>query len=198
MKSTLVRSALTTFALAAFAVGSAHANTITPTLTGFVPGVSVDYTATFSSGELHAGDGFTIYDIGGFTGFLAVHPSWTATANNLASPWGGPPPLTTPDGAATNVHFEYNGPTLQVQFGNIFFAPFTLGTTATLLTTDDWESRDHTLATVPIIGDGVPGDFHQDTISVPFVESVPDGGSTVMLLGSALVAFGMLRRKFNG
>ena len=198
MKSTLVRSALTTFALVAFAVGSAHANTITPTLTGFVPGVSVDYEADFGSGELHAGDGFTIYDIGGFTGFIAVNPLWTATANNLASPWGGPPPLTTPDGAATNVHFTYNGPTIEVQFGQTTFAPFTLGTTATLLTTDDWESRDHTLGLVGNVGDGALGDFHQDTISVPFVEPVPDGGSTVMLLGSALVAFGMLRRKFNG
>src|SRR5262245_22336386 len=87
---------------------AAQANTITPTLITFTPGVSITYSANLTSGEIHAGDGFTIFDIGGFTGFGPVAAGWTAAAAPFGSPWG-----IAPLGADTvdmNVTFTYTGP----------------------------------------------------------------------------------------
>jgi hypothetical protein len=195
MKVNAVKSGLLAVALVALASGSAWANTITPKLVGFTPGSDITYEAELTSGEIHPGDGFTIYDIGGFTGFIAIDPLWTAVANNLPSPWTDGSPLTTPDSVDLNVHFTYMGPADEVQFGETLYSPFKLATTSMFLVTDDWESQDHLLGTAGVIDGGV-ADSHQNTISVP--AHVPDGGSTAMLLGSVLFAFGALRRKFNG
>jgi hypothetical protein len=194
MKVNAVKSGLLAVALVALASGSAWANTITPSVTGWVPGVSITYDADLTSGEIHAGDGFTIFDIGGFTGFGALPAGWVASFSAGGSPFS-PPASLGPDSVDTNVHFTYMGAPFEVAIGSFIYTPFVVLTTSTTLVTDDWLSRDHSVGT-PFVIDGAPATAHRDDILVP--AHVPDGGSTAMLLGSVLVAFGALRRKFNG
>jgi hypothetical protein len=145
---------------------------------------------------MHAGDGFTIFDIGGFTGIdiAALPAGWVAGSSVFGSPFS-PPPSLGPDTADVNVHFTYMGGAVEVADGAATFVPFTVFTTSLVRVTDDWLSRDHLLGTEGVI-DGGPATAHRDEILVP--AHVPDGGSTAMLLGSVLFAFGALRRKFNG
>lgn len=172
---------------------TASANTITPGLTvapGFIPGVSITYRADLTSGELHSGDGFTIFDIGGFTGFGVLPAFWTATSSAFGSPWGvAPVGIDTSD---MNVTFTYTGSPVEVSSGSTLYVPFTVLTTSMLLVTDDWTSRDHLLGIAGVI-DGTPGRPHADEILVP--AHVPDGGSTLALLGLAFAGIGLIRRK---
>jgi len=193
MKANAVKSGLMAVALVALASGSAWANTITPSATVFVPGVSITYEADLTSGEIHAGDGFTIFDIGGFTGFGPLPAFWVASNSVVGSPFS-PPGSLGPDTGDMNVHFTYTGASLESALASILFTPFVVMTTSTALITDDWLSRDHLLATAGVI-DGGPATAHRDDILVP--EHVPDGGSTAALLGSVLLGFGMLRRRFS-
>ncbi len=182
------RSVLLAVALVALASTSARANTITPTNGVFAPGVSMSYTTFMTSGELHTGDGFTIFDFGGFLGVLAMPVDWTASTSLVGSPFGTP--LGTDHTAVRNVHFTYGGLSVEVP-GLMIFAPFTVRTSSMATVSDDWVSRDHLLATPGTI-DGGPS-VAKGNILVP----VPDGGSTAALLGSVLFSFGMLRRKFS-
>lgn len=187
MKGISIRSALIAGILVLVSAATARANTITPFLSGFDPGVSITYDAVVSSGELHAGDGFTIFDIGGFTGVIATPAGWTSSFSPTTSPFGSP---LGPDTFDTNVHFTWTGSTTDVAF--ILYSSFIVGTTALALTVDDWVSRDHLLNPV---GDGAMGPEVKAAIEVP--AHVPDGGSTAALLGSVLFAFGMLRRRYS-
>jgi len=174
-------------ALAGF---TASGNTITPTPTAFTPGVSIVYQADLTSGELHSGDGFTVFDIGGFAGFGLIAPGWSA-AVTVGSPWGTAP--LGPDTADPNVTFTYTGPSIEKALGSAPFFPFTVLTTSPSLVTDDWTSRDHLLGVVGVI-DGALASPHRDQILVPAPLAVPDGGLTVALLGFALVGVEGLRR----
>src|SRR5687768_5707045 len=80
-----------TSALAALASLPTHGNTLTPSALGFVPGVAITYGADLTSGELHPGDGFTIFDIGGFAGFGPIAPAW-APSVTAGSPFSPPAP----------------------------------------------------------------------------------------------------------
>src|SRR5688500_12250820 len=64
---------------------TAHAETIAPSFVGFAAG-TLTYSATLSSGQMHAGDGFTIYDIYGFTSasVLLSPYTWTVTSSPTA------------------------------------------------------------------------------------------------------------------
>ena len=190
-----IRSVLLTAGFLTFVAVNARANTITPSPIAWTPGSAIVYGARLSSGELHPGDGFTIFDIGGFTGFGAIAPSWSAASGSgsiFSLPSQG---LDNP--FITNVTFTYTGAAVEANFGDISFWPFTVLTSSTALTTDDWVSRDHLLAQ-PFVIDGGIGSAHRDDILVPAsgvsVTAVPDGGSTLALLGLGFLAVGTVRR----
>ena len=178
---------------------AAHANTITPQALGFSPGVSITYGADLTSGELHAGDGFTIFDIGGFTGFGLLPASWTASFGGTLNPWGISP-LGVDNPSLQNVTFTYNGEPFEVAFGAATYVPFVVNTTALTVGTDDWTSRDHNLGSPGSI-DGSPSTPSRGQILVPVSAaasvSVPDGGATAAFLGIALIGLQGLRRKMG-
>jgi hypothetical protein len=175
---------------------AARANTITPTTTGFTPGVSIVYSADLTSGEIQAGDGFTIFDIGGFTGFGAIPAGWTSLAT-LSGPATFGTPLGIDDPALMNVTFTYNGASLEMGIGLLPLGSFTVLTTGTFTVTDDWVSRDHLLGQQGVI-DGTlgPGDKGQILVTRVGQITVPDGGSSVLLLGAALCTMALFRRRF--
>jgi hypothetical protein len=192
MKSTLVRSALIAVVLTAFAA-SAQANTITPSLTFFGPGIGAAYDAKVSGSELHAGDGFTIFDIGLFNGVVIAPVDWTFSVTNVGSPFG---PTTGDHGGDANIHFTYTG--ASVEYATSFtYTGFAVGSTSLTLAVDTWVSRDHNIGTVGSIDGSVstPSGAGQD-ILVP--ASVPDGGSTMALLGLAMLGVGAVRRRLVG
>lgn len=193
MKNQLIRI-LAGFGIVA--VGSAGANTITPTTSSFAPGSSITYSADLTSGEMHSGDGFTIFDIAGFTGFGAIPANWTATSSLSGSTFGVP--LGPDDAALTNVTFTYGGAAVEQGFGQLILGSFVVNTTATLTVTDDWVSRDHLLGVQGVI-DGAIGPGDRGSILVPSITgntiTVPDGGNALILFGAALAALGVLRRR---
>jgi hypothetical protein len=190
---------------AALAGATAHANTITPIFTAFTPGVSITYSANHSSGHLEAGDGFTIFDIGGFTSVLSVPTNWTSSTSLLGGIFGIAPFPSTPDNPTlTNVTFTYTGAHVHQETGFTIYAPFVIGTTGTTTVIDSWTSRDHVISAANQTNpptEFVPGAPHTDEIMVPAVAptttNVPDGGSTVGLLGLALVGLAVLRRRIT-
>jgi hypothetical protein len=183
------------------AVSTAMANTITPTLLGFVPGVEITYGANHTSGEMQAGDGFTIYDVGGFAGVIsAIPPGWISSVSATGSIYDGDNSIpgsvlinAPDDPSLPNVTFTWTGATVQTTFGTTPVGTFVLATTGNELTTDTWASRDHELN---IGGVGGVATEHADNILVPtFVNRVPDGGATAMLLGAGVIGLGLVRRK---
>jgi hypothetical protein len=185
-------------ALLALVSATAGANTITPAYVvgSFVPGVSITYTADVESGEIHSGDGgFTIYDVAGYTSATYVGPySFAVSTSATGTPFGPPPnPLGSVDSGRTNVHFTFTGTSFE-SVGSTPLGTFTIFTTATSLGIEDWASQDHTLGPSTGSVNSATKSLHNSTL----VGVVPDGGSTAMLLGSVLFAFGALRRKFNG
>ena len=200
-----IRSALLAAGLVAVASVTARANTITPSTQGWLPGIAIVYGARLSSGEIHpgdgitTGDGFTIFDIGGFAGFGTIAPNWVATSGpgslySLGSQGPDDPGLT-------NVTFRYTGLPFEANFGDIFLGSFFVLTSSTALTTDDWVSRDHMLGT-PFVIDGVTANPHRDEILVPEAPvtgtAVPDNGPTLTFLGLGLLAVGTVRRRILG
>jgi len=179
-------------AVAALATVSATANTITPSTFSIpTPGLWA-YAGTHSSGELKAGDAFTIFDFGGYVpGSIYAPPLWTASATLVGSDPAGVP-LSVDDPSQFNLRFVYTGP-LKQTLGVTSLGLFGAATTATTVQVDDWISRDHLIGNPTIVGDGALGTIHRDEILVP--AGVPDHGSTLMLLGAALSGIGFLRRK---
>ncbi len=180
--------------LGAIAAGSSgFANTITPELTGaFLPGTWT-YSVKLTSGELHAGDGFTIFDFGGYVGgSIAAPGGWVASTSATGSPWGVAP--LGPDTGDVNLTWTYVGAPVEAVFGAIPFGPFTAVTTSTTFVTDNWVSRDHLIGAPGFI-DGALGPGDKGNILVPGPVVVPDGGATAMLLGVGVLALGAVRRK---
>lgn len=178
-------------------VVAAQANTITPTTMSFTSGISIIYGADLTSGEIHSGDGFTIFDIAGFTGFGAVPANWVASSGLTGSTFGVP--IGADNAALTNVTFTYTGSPQEQSIGLLPLGSFVVFTTATTTVTDDWVSRDHLLGTQGVI-DGALGPGDRGSILVPAqapTTNVPDGGSSILLLGSALLGLGLLRRRLT-
>ena len=179
-------------AVAAFATYTATANTITPhSLVMPTPGVWV-YSADHSSAELHAGDAFTIFDFGGYVAGSIYAPAlWTKSATLLGSDPAGAS-LGPDDPTLYNLRFVYTGPSIQT-LGVVGLGLFGATTTDTAMTVDDWISRDHLIGKPNVIGDGGLGTIHRDQILVPV--GVPDGGTTVLLLGVGLSGLAFAKRK---
>lgn len=199
MKNTHNKWLILAGALAAFGSLGTRANTITPFTLGFAPGTSIQYGADLSSGELHAGDGFTIFDIGGFVSFGPIAPLWVASSAPIGSPYNPPLPGGPDAAGLMNVTFTYQGPPIEHAFGpSLPLGSFIVNTTASFLITDDWVSKDHLLG-VPGFIDGTISSGHTDQILVPSLvppgPGVPDSGSTFVLLGLGLSTLAMFCRK---
>lgn len=172
---------------------SLQANTITPsTLVPATPGVWI-YAANLSSGEIHAGDSFTIFDFGGYVaGSVYAPAAWTASATLLGSDPAAAP-LGVDDPTLYNLRFTYTGPSIQA-LGALGLGLFGATTTSLAIAVDDWASQDHLIGNPGLVGDGTLGTLHRDTIIVPDPVAVPDGGSTLALLGLAIVGMAGVKR----
>jgi hypothetical protein len=198
MKGIPNRSILLAGALVALAAVAAHADTIAPTAVLFDPGSKITYEATLTSGELHAGDGFTIFDIGGFLGFGTIPTDWEASFSAVGSPFSPPGPIGPDNPGLFNVHFKYTGDPIQALLIGIPFLPFEVLTKATLLVVDDFVSKDHVIGDPLVVGDGDQAPGVTGTILVPGLAGVPDSGSTMAFLGLGLIVMGTLRWKILG
>ena len=150
-------------------------HTLTPSLASATPGGLWSYNADLTSGQLAAGY---------VAGSIAAPVDWTPTTALTGSPFGAS--LGLDDPALINLTFTYNGPTINQAIGAQTFTGFTANTTDLGQVADDWASHDHDITSAPATG-------AQGTILVPS-NAVPDGGSTVALLGVALAGLEGLRR----
>jgi protein with PEP-CTERM/exosortase system signal len=166
-------------------------HTITPSVASTnSPGVWT-YDAMLSSGQVMNGDGFTIFDFGGYVaGSILAPTGWSATVALTGSVLGIPAPVSNPDNPALfNLLFTRTGGTVGPTNGMLLLGQFQATTTDTSTTFVGWSSRDH----LPTGGIGNP---HQDIILAPAPGDhvVPDGGATVALLGIALAGLEGMRR----
>ena len=165
----------------------AEHHTITPSVVSTsAPGVW-DYTANLSSGAVNNGDGFTIFDFGGYVaGSIFAPTGWDATAVLTGSVLGvAPPSGYVDDPTLFNLEFTRTGGTVGPTNGVLNLGNFGATTTDVSQGYVAWSSRDHAPT-------GAVGADHADLILAPI--AVPDGGSTVALLGAALVGLEGLRR----
>ena len=158
------------------------------------PGVWT-YGATLSSGTILPGDGFTIFDFGGYVDNSIFAPAgWTAVAQKLGSVLGVPAHPAFPDNPNEfNLLFTFTGPPTQIgpQHGMQTLGEFGATTTSTSTTFVSWSSRDH----FPTGNPPAAGTDHSDIIEAPApVSAVPDGGATVALLGIGLTGLEAMRR----
>jgi hypothetical protein len=169
-------------------------HTITPSVANInSPGIWT-YAANLSSGQVLNGDGFTIFDFGGYVaGSIFAPAGWTAVAQLTGSVLGVAPPPSNPDNPALfNLLFTRSGATVGPEIiGALSLGNFGATTTSTGTTFVGWSSRDH----FPMGHPPSPGTDHADIILAPDApRTVPDGGATVALLGIALGALEGMRR----
>jgi hypothetical protein len=167
-------------------------HTITPSVASInSPGVWT-YDAMLSSGQVLNGDGFTIFDFGGYVANSIFAPAgWTAAAQLTGSVLNVAPPVSNPDNPALfNLLFTRTGGTVGPTNGMISLGAFGATTTDTSSTFVGWSSRDH----FPTGNPPTVGTDHADIILAPAPGAVPDGGATVALLGIALGGLEGMRR----
>src|SRR5437762_4053345 len=98
-------------------------HTLTPSLASATPGGLWSYNADLTSGQLAAGDGFTIFDFGGYVaGSIAAPVDWTLSAALTGSPFGASSGVDDP--ALTNLTFTCTGTTMNRAFGATTFMGF--------------------------------------------------------------------------
>jgi hypothetical protein len=168
-------------------------HTITPSVVSInSPGVWT-YAAMLSSGQVLNGDGFTIFDFGGYVaGSIFAPAGWDVSAQLIGSVLGVAPPASNPDNPALiNLLFTRSGGTVGPEvMGLLSLGEFGATTTSTGTTFVGWSSRDH----FPTGNPPFPGTDHADIILAPAPRAVPDGGATVALLGIALGGLEGMRR----
>ena len=146
-----------------------------------------------SSGQVLNGDGFTIFDFGGYVANSIFAPSgWDVSAQLTGSVLGVAPPASNPDNPALfNLLFTRSGGTIGPEvMGQLPLGEFGATTTSTSTTFVGWSSRDH----FPTGNPPLSGTDHADIILAPAPGAVPDGGATVALLGIALGGLEGMRR----
>lgn len=176
----IVRSVVLLGALVMLLPGAARGNTIFPVMSSFTPGVQIVYDATFLLSQLQNGDGFTVFDVGGFEDVASVPTGWTSSVSATGSPFSPFIGGTPTDGGLTNVHFVWAGGTVIPIAPHLGFVVLTSGTS---LRIGIFGSKDH-----------APGGAPQFAILGPVPVPVPDQGSTMALLGLAMLSVGLLRR----
>jgi hypothetical protein len=195
------RSLLVAAAVLGFCAVSAGANTITPTFIGVTDiGGGLfrwDYQASLTNGRVDADlvatdEFFTFYDIRGYVAGSASAASalpvgrWTASESLIGKTPVGQSPV---DGATgMNVSFTYTSNTTLSSAG-----AYPLGTFSFVSTFSQWDP-DGIWASQDLQRTGTPNrQWAVARIELP----TPDGGSTLTLLGSALVAISMAARKLR-
>jgi hypothetical protein len=171
-------------------------HTITPSVSMTkppnMPGVWT-YDAKVSSGTVMNGDGFTIFDFGGYVdGSIFAPVGWTFTAG-AGSVLGVAPVGFVDNPAIPNLLFTRSGGTIGPINGEQSLGEFGASTTFTSSTFVAWTSRDH----LPFGNPPNAGADHSDFIMAPAPGApppVPDGGATVALLGIALAGVEGMRR----
>jgi protein with PEP-CTERM/exosortase system signal len=162
-------------------------HTITPSVfTTNSPGVWT-YNAKLTSGQVMNGDGFTIFDFGGYVGGSIFAPAgWSAQAVLTGSVLNVAPPAGYVDNPTLfNLEFTRTGGTIGPTNGLQDLGLFGATTTDSFSYLAAWTSRDHA-------PDGSVGADHADRIIAP--SEVPDGGTTVALLGMAMAGLEGIRR----
>jgi hypothetical protein len=167
-------------------------HTIAPSVVSISsPGVWT-YDAMLTSGTAINGDGFTIFDFGGYVaGSIFAPVGWTAVPQLTGSVLGIAPPAGYIDNPALfNLLFTRSGGTIGPVVGMQDLGHFGATTTDTGTTFVAWTSRDH----LPFGSPPSPGTDHRDFIEAPAPGAVPDSGATVALLGIALAGLEGMRR----
>jgi hypothetical protein len=173
------------------ALASAADATIAPYVVTTTSGGAWTYGGKVSSGQVNFGDGFTIFDFGGYVNASIFAPAgWTPTVQLSGSVLNVAPPVGyVDDPSLFNLLFTRTGTTVGPTNGVIDLGLFGATTTFTSTTLVGWSSRDHT-PEIP----GHPSMVaqpHADSILAP---SVPDSGPTVALLGIGLAGIEAIRR----
>ncbi len=161
----------------------ASANTIVPVFVSAV-GTTWTYTINVIASQLQNGDYVTINDFG--TAGLISNPAPADWAFSQSST--GPNSLPTPETGKKNITLMWTGGTVNVGFASYTFVFSSANGSATKA--GRWSSQDHQIGTG--LGPQPAGGFIQTPLN-----PVPDGGSTIALLGMTLVAVAGLRRKMN-
>ena len=190
--------------------GRAGANTVT---VGAAPTVAPDganfkwtYSASLFNGKIRVGEGLiTIYDFEGFVPGTAFGPSGWAFSS---SPSG-----TTPtdlgvigtlydDPTLPNLTWTYvNGPELASANTStaVLLGSFGADSTKVDGDLDKYVTRDRSNPSDAAPDGALSGSFGSTDVPIDINRrlAIPDGGSSVMLLGLALVGLGGLARKFS-
>lgn len=192
--------ALVCGAAVAAALGSqALANTITVTdvsTTGSGP-YTWTYNASHSNGRIFANEGrVVIYDFYGYVPGSATAPAnWSFHTINSGGTSAGVDAavniLNPDDASAVNLCWTYTGPLITTPSGGFTdLGNFSAKSIYRLSQEDYYGTQDRGLPARP----NLSGSF--GPINVPLPHALPDGGSSMALLGTALLAVEGLRRKF--
>lgn len=194
-----LRALLCGAAVAAALGSQALANTITVTdisTTGSGP-YTWTYGASHSNGVINAGEGrVVIYDFYGYIPGSATAPAnWSFHTVLVGGTSAGVDTavniLNTDDANVVNLCWEYTGPVITTATGvSVNLGNFSADSIYGLAQDDYYGTQDRGLPARPQLS-GSFGPIH-----VPLPQSVPDGGSSMALLGTALLAVEGLRRKF--
>jgi len=205
-KISILRKAAFAMALGACATlgNRATANTITVDYVSNTPviaGVSTwTYNVQFDNSELPGPGGvpaafFEIADFDGFLGagtVVGVPAGWVLSTPLTGSPIGPAISGNADSGSILNLVFTWTGANVESPLD--FF--FTVGSSLALAVNKSYSSNDRVL----VVGAGDGGaNGAGGALRVPGLggTTVPDGGTTVMLLGGVLVGLGLLRRKLS-
>jgi len=133
-----------------------------------------------------AGTFFTIYDIGGFVDTGAVLPAgWGVSVQTTGlTPFNA----GVSDGSLPNVTFSYTGPVVD---GPVEISGFEIISTSNTVAPGNYSSQ-ATNNTGDLNG---TTDFAFGSVSVP-ASAVPEPSSVPLLLGSGLIGFAFLRKRF--
>lgn len=211
-KTNILRKTALALALGACATlgNRATANTITVDYvsnTAVIAGVSTwTYSVQFDNSELPGpGDApVAFFEIADFDGFLGagtiggLPAGWVLSSTPLiGSPLGPIISGNADSGAILNLVFTWTGANLESPADFLL----TVGSSMATSVIASYSSNDRVLQTgtgdVGPAGDGANG--AGGALRVPGLSgtTVPDGGTTVMLLGGVLVGLGLLRKRFS-
>jgi len=168
---------------------SASANSITVNETSGGGGTWV-YDIHFDNSTVNSGDFFTINDFGSVISQSSTLPAGWSFSQGFTGP-NSLPAIDNP--GVLNVTFTWTGATTPMT-APLGVADFTLTLTSPLLGVggiSDYTSIDH------VNGGPLAGQSSRviGPIQTPAGPTIPDGGTTVMLLGAALSGLGLIRRK---
>ncbi len=190
----------------ALALGQAQANTIS---VGANPSTAPDganfkwtYTASLLNGQLRAGEGIiTIYDFRGYVGGTAFAPAdWSFSSSLVGTTPADLAPVGVlfDDPTIPNLTWSYTGANVGSPNTSSPVSLGSFGADSTLSDSDldKYVTQDRSNPSDAAPNGALSGSFGSTDVPVQRVQQVPDGGSSMILLGMALLGLGgMVRRK---